>query len=397
MLNRRSLLKHSALVALTPTVPAFVVKAVQAATKENTSNRKLVIIQLDGGNDGINTVIPFADDGYAKYRAKLRIRTDEVFKINDDVGLHPAMRGARDLLDEGSLAIVQGVGYPNPSRSHFRSMAIWHTARLGQQARVNAYGWAGEALDGAPQQAGADAIYVGDEAIPIALRGRRSVAASLRSVGDLQMDLPIEIDDLASLSSPNEIKSFVQRSVADAYSTAADLVEASKTFAADARYPATGLGQRLKLIAQIIKCDQPTRIYFTSQTGYDTHADQLRAHGRLLAVLSTAIKAFVDDMRDSGLLNDVVVLAFSEFGRRVEENGSIGTDHGTAGPVLLAGNRINPGLHGTTPSLMDLNDGDLRMHVDFRSVYHDLIATWLQLPTPEAVGAEFNNSQHLIC
>lgn len=395
MLNRRSLLKHSSLFALGPTVPAFLAQAAQAVADAKASNRKLVIIQLDGGNDGINTVVPFADEGYAKHRKNLRIQSDRLLKINDQVGLHPAMRGARELLDDGQLAIVQGVGYPNPNRSHFRSMAIWHTARF-HESEHNDYGWAGRALDGAKRQAGANAIYVGHEKIPIALRGRRCIATSLLNADDLNIRLPVDTSSSQSFAADTDITAFVNRTVTNAYVTSAELEAAAKAPANDARYPDTRLGHRMKLIAQLIKTDQPTHIYYTSQAGYDTHSIQIPAHFRLLSELSSAVKAFIDDVSASGLSGDVVLMTFSEFGRRVSENGSIGTDHGTAGPVFLAGRPIQAGLHGTTPSMTNLEDGDLRMNVDFRSVYHDLLTNWLELPSSGVLGDEFNTAVSVI-
>jgi uncharacterized protein (DUF1501 family) len=395
MLTRRSFLKRTSLIALTPTVPAFLAQTARAAEVAQASNRKLVIIQLDGGNDGINTVVPYADEGYAKHRPTLRIQTDRLLKVNDQVGLHPAMRGASELLEAGKLAIVQGVGYPNPNRSHFRSMAIWHTARF-DESEHDVYGWAGRALDGAQRQAGADAIYVGDEKIPIALRGRRSIATSLLNAEDLTVGLPVDITSMPSPNAASDITSFVNRTVTNAYATSAEVEAAIQASSGDARYPDTRLGHRMKLIGQLIKSHQPTRIYYTSQAGYDTHAIQLPDHFRLLSELSSAVKAFIDDMSASELSDDVVLMTFSEFGRRVNENGSVGTDHGTAGPVLLAGTPINAGLHGRTPSMTDLDDGDLRMHVDFRSLYHDLLTNWLQLPSTGILGAEFGRSASVV-
>jgi uncharacterized protein (DUF1501 family) len=395
MFNRRSLLKRSGLIALSPSVPMFLTHSAAAAGNESSDGRKLVILQLDGGNDGINTVVPYADEGYAKHRKELRLAKERLIRIDDQVALHPAMSGAGELLDDGKLAIVQGVGYPNPDRSHFRSMAIWHTARL-DDAGHNGYGWAGRALDGAKRTGGANAIFVGAEKLPLALRGRRSVATSMLNANDLKLRLPLVQAEHEPDEPRSDIAAFVQRAVTDAYAASAQLATATTTAAASASYPNTRLARRLKLIAQFIKADLPPSIYYTIQSGYDTHAVQRQTHSGLLSTFASALKAFVDDLQAAGLLDQVVVLAFSEFGRRVNENGSLGTDHGTAGPVFLGGSKIRAGLHGQTPRMTDLEDGDLRTHIDFRSIYADLIANWLRLRPEEAIGPGFQPASSLI-
>jgi uncharacterized protein (DUF1501 family) len=395
MFNRRSMLKRSGLIALAPSVPMFLTRCAEAAAAAENSRRKLVIIQLDGGNDGINTVVPFDDEGYAKHRKELRLAKDRLIKVDDQVGLHPAMREAGELLSDGKFAIVQGVGYPNPNRSHFRSMAIWHTARF-EESEHNSYGWAGRALDGGKRTVGADAIFVGEEKLPLALRGRRSVATSMLNADDLKLSLPVGQTQGKAKESQSDIAAFVQRTVTDAYSASAQLAEATKTSVASTNYPNSRLAQRMRLISQLIKSDSPTRIYYTIQGGYDTHSVQLPTHFRLLRTFSSALKAFVDDLQTARLLDQVVVMAFSEFGRRVKENGSIGTDHGTAGPVFLAGSKVKAGLHGKSPSLTDLQDGDLRMQVDFRSIYSDLLANWLHLSPANTVGSKFRASTSLV-
>ncbi len=388
MISRRSMLKQSGLVALAPSLPQFLTRCAQAASEtEDSTGRRLVIVQLDGGNDGINSVVPFADEGYAKHRKELRLATDRLIKIDDQVGLHPALRGAGDMLNDGKLAIVQGVGYPNPNRSHFRSMAIWHTARF-RESEHSSYGWAGRALDSATRTGGADAIFVGDEKLPLALRGRRSVATSMLNADDLTLDLPITGENIVTSTSTTDIAAFVQRTVNNAYSASAELSELKNKSRASGSYPNTRFAHRLRLISQLIKAESPARVYYSIQSGYDTHAGQLPTHARLLREFSTALRAFINDLASARLLDRVIVMAFSEFGRRVRENGSIGTDHGTAGPVFVAGSKIKNGLHAQTPSLTDLEDGDLKTQVDFRSIYQDLLVNWLQLPSLHALGSE---------
>ncbi|HEY7330714.1 MAG TPA: DUF1501 domain-containing protein [Gemmataceae bacterium] len=389
MISRRTFLQSSALVSLVPTVPSFLAQTARAASPQQDS-RVLVVIQLDGGNDGINTVVPFQDEGYAKYRKSLRLAPGDLIKINDRVGLHPALRATRRLLDSGRLAIVQGVGYPNPNRSHFESMAIWHTARL-KPAKDNS-GWLGHALDGAhaPADGSPDSALIGLGSPPQALRGERSLCAALAHLDDLVLSGAID-PRRAILPWPTagDVKAFVSRSMLDAYTTAARLKDAASAKDAGVAYPATGLSDRLRLIARLLKAGFGTRVYYTVQAGYDTHYSQSPQHANLLDELGGALYAFLEDLKSAKLDERVLVLVFSEFGRRVAENGSLGTDHGTAGPVLLAGPRVKPGLVGETPSLLDLQEGDLKMGLDFRQVYATILDRWLGCSGAHVLGDHF--------
>lgn len=377
MLSRRELISKSPLLTLAPVAPGFLVRSLQAAPEEK-DQRILVILQMDGGNDGLNTVVPIRDENYERLRPTLQLNRSQLASINDDLAFHPSMAAASDLLEDDRLAIVQNVGYPNPSRSHFRSMAIWQTARFDEKEPVN-YGWVGRGLDHDRRSVGADSILVGHEDIPLALRGRRSVASSMRPNETLELSSPFSPATIAAAdSSADELNSFVQRTVLDAYATANELVKARVT--PGRSYPATQLGERMKLIAQLIKSGLSTRCYYAIQPGYDTHSSQLPAHSRLLLEFSTAVKTFLDDLRDAGLEERVTLMAFSEFGRRIAENGSRGTDHGTAGPVFVAGSAVNAGVHGQTTGSRP--DGDLKVGIDFRSVYNGLLKDWLQVEPP---------------
>jgi uncharacterized protein (DUF1501 family) len=388
MLSRRTFLKSSTLLALAPTVPAFLTRAARAARPEK-DGRVLVVIELNGGNDGINTVVPFKDDGYAKHRKSLRLPADQLVKVNESVGLHPALSGMGKLLESGRLAVIQGVGYPNPSRSHFRSMAIWQTARLAPPE--GGRGWLGAALDGAapPADRSPAAVLAGTEAPPRALRGERATPAGLAHLDDLLLAGRDDPRQTVLPPGPGEdVRAFVSRTLLDAYATADRLKAASRVKDAGA-YPATRLADRLRLVARLLKAGFGTRVYYAVQVGYDTHYSQLPQHANLLGELGGALRAFLDDLRGAKLDDRVAVLVFSEFGRRVAENGSFGTDHGTAGPVFLAGPRARPGLVGDTPSLLDLRDGDLKVGLDFRQVYAAVLHDWLGLPTRGALGGDF--------
>ena len=316
----------------------------------------------------------------------LRIAENSILKLDDSVGLHPSMKAAADLIEEGRLSIVQGVGYPNPNRSHFESMDIWQTARMNAEDR-NGHGWLGRAADayGADQTSNPDSVFVDDSEIPVALRGRRANSISLNSEDELRL--------FASVGRPiaagngGDLDAFVRQTV-DASFTAAKRFSESTPAGDDAGYPNSQPGKKMQLLSRMLKLDGGTRVFYVSQDGYDTHSEQLNDHSRLLREFSTSLSAFMQDLKESNLDDRVMVLAFSEFGRRVAENGSNGTDHGTAGPVFIASPSANNGLRGTYPSLTDLDKGDLRMTVDFRQVYSSILQTWLNVsPVPILNGS----------
>lgn len=393
MFTRRAFLQSSCLVPLAHIVPALFTKAAHAA-KAGPDARALVVIQLDGGNDGINTVVPYDDDGYGRSRDKLRLNRDRLHKLNDSVGLHPRLTGAKGLFDEGRLAIVQGVGYPNPSRSHFRSMRIWQTARF-EEEQHDSYGWLGRTLDlknsSNRAEAGENAIYVGDQQTPVALWGRRSSAVAFTQAEDLVLQGKAGLKPSAPPSSEGDsLDAFISRQVRSAYLAAEQFQKyESRQKAKTPNYPNTTLADRLKLVSRLLQSGSAARVFYTIQPGYDTHSAQLYAHARLLGEFGDALKAFLEDLSLAGLSDRVAVLAFSEFGRRVKENDSQGTDHGTAGPVFIAGGTVAGGLIGPVPSLTDLEDGDLKVQTDFRRVYATLLEKWLDVPAKDILGSEF--------
>jgi uncharacterized protein (DUF1501 family) len=390
--SRRDFLKHASLVALAPVVPSFLAHTARAAVPDK-DGRILVVIQLEGGNDGINTVVPFADEGYAQCRKALRLRKEQLIKVNDSVGLHPEMKDAGQLLESNRLAIVQAVGYPNPNRSHFESMAIWHTARFDPEER-RGLGWIGRGLDGGPAPRGGvpAAVFVGGGQMPVALRSRRSVASGLTRPEDFVLARDVQPARAGLGGEPkDDLLAFVRRSAVDGYATAERMAEVVRDGDSTGRYPASKLGQQLGLMARLIKGSIGTRVYYARQPGYDTHATQLGPHAVLLRDLSGALKAFLDDLAAAKVADRVTVLVFSEFGRTVKENSSQGTDHGTAGPVFLAGPSVKAGLVGAMPKLLDPDPkhGDLRVGLDFRRVYATVLESWLGLPAKAALGAEF--------
>jgi uncharacterized protein (DUF1501 family) len=392
MNTRRKFLQRSALVSLSPWIPAILPHSLQAAESKK-DDRILVVVQLDGGNDGLNTVIPFADENYAKYRPELGIPKQDVLKLTDAVGLHPAMKPAAKLIQDGRLAIVQGVGYPNPDRSHFRSMAIWQHARLAEREH-DSIGWLGRAAETihSIDAAAPDSIYVGEDAIPVALRGRRANTVSIVREDDLTLASPFAARHFGS--DADELSAYVTRTLTRSFDVARQFQDAETVDSGDSlQYPNSKLAEQLRLAARLIKLNGGTRVYYVSHAGYDTHAYQSNTHRQLLREFSEALQAFLNDLRKSQLDERVVVLAFSEFGRRVQENGSAGTDHGAAGPVFLAGSAVRSGFIGEHPSLTDLDAGDLKMSIDFRHIYATLLDEWLSIPSINVLNISFDRLQ----
>ncbi|MEX1229890.1 MAG: DUF1501 domain-containing protein [Planctomycetaceae bacterium] len=388
-LNRRTFLKSTSLIALGATAPALL-RQTAHAIEGRGNERILVVIQLSGGNDGINTVVPFNDEGYAKHRPKLKLNADRLIKVSDDVALHPSMKAAAELLDDGRFAVVQGVGYPNPNRSHDVSMAIWQTARFDPEEHKT-FGWIGRAADErpAPADGSPHAMLIGTESPPIALRGRRSTTAALAHLGDLRLSAGAAIATVPTGGTRDELLSFASQTTADSRATA-QLLEHLNAQGGDASgYPESELSKRLRSVSQLIKAGFSTPVYYAIQSGYDTHAAQSATHSRLLRELSAAMRAFLQDLQAARLSERVLVLCFSEFGRRVSENASLGTDHGTAGPVFVAGEAIHAGLFGETPNLSDLDGDDLKMQFDFRQVYATILDDWLGVASTSILGGTF--------
>jgi uncharacterized protein (DUF1501 family) len=369
MFTRRSFLKSSALVALAPTVPVFVTRTARAAGSE-ADRRILVVVQLDGGNDGLNTLVPLKNETYQKLRPRLKIADKDTVKIGDAFGLHPSMRPVAKMVEAGELLAMPGVGYPNPSRSHFESMAVWQTSKQDKEEHKG-YGWLGRALDAA----GGDSYTITSD-VPRALRGRRSAAIALTRIEDLFLADVKSAKAAAGGDVQQDLLQFVHRHAVDG-STAAEKMAALAKGTDGAGYPGTGLSDRLKLIARLMKADLGTRIFYTTQGGYDTHATQQFGHANLLNEFAGAVNAFFADLKNAKLADRVTLLAFSEFGRTIKENGSAGTDHGTAGVTFLAGPNVKGGVAGTLPSLTELQDGEPKMTTDFRRVYATILSDWL--------------------
>lgn len=417
----RATVGSTAVLALGSRAPAFLLHAAQEAAGATTGpaandEAVLVVVQLSGGNDGLNTIVPYTDAAYKKARPTLAVSANDVLKINDRLGFHPSLRGFADLLESQRLAIIQGVGYPEPNRSHFESMDIWHTCQPKTKQRTD--GWLGRALDGAARRdkdrqadsaaqdpagpsAASDlpAVHLGAQKQPLALAARNVRVPSISSLERFRLQagnselLKAAAKELASTERPgdNDLLGFVQSSTSAALAASERIELASRQYKTDVTYPETGLAGKLRLIAQLIDAGMKTRIYYVELDGFDTHSQQAGAHAALLREWSGAVAAFIQDVVAHGHGERVMVVGFSEFGRRVAENASQGTDHGAAAPMFLAGVRVKGGVHGEMPSLADLDDGDQKHHTDFRRVYATLLENWLHWPSAPALGDRYDS------
>jgi len=412
------------------TVPGFLAKSALAA--EPGKERILVVVELTGGNDGLNTLIPFRDDAYYKARPSIGIPSGQVLRLNDEVGLPFSMTPFENLWEAEQLAVVQGVGYPNPNRSHFESMDIWQSADP-EGRRTN--GWLARATADLKLQPGKiPAFHIGQGQLPLAMRGGTAMALQpdkefgfefdndtyeyglppdptddnpaafvpRESKDPTQEQLMQELAELSAAGRKDSAADFTRRVMLDTYSTVGRLRELTtlefqppegefRFRNGQVMYEKTGLKYELQLVARMIEANFGARIYYVSQDGYDTHGDQPSTHQELLSTLTDSIASFISYLEEQGLAERVVLLTFSEFGRRVQENGSRGTDHGAASCLFVAGEPVQAGLVGKYPSLTDLDDGDLKHNVDFRQVYATLLDQWLEVDSSAILGKRFEH------
>ena len=395
------------LIALAPQVPWFLADSAALGAETGSKGEKiLVVVQLSGGNDGLNTIIPFKDERYIKARPSLKFDENSVLKIDAETGFHPSLKGMAKLLEAQQLSIVQGVGYPNPNRSHFESMDIWHTAK-SEVGGDRTAGWIGRGLDARQEDwnrtPDPGALHLGEEVQPLALLARAVPVPSIRSLDQFRLDLErygnlrqsIESAAAASRSGASDLLTFVQTRTTSALEVSRRIEAAAKEYKTPVAYPETGLARKLKQAAQLIDAGLSTRVYYVALDGFDTHSQQADAHAGLLSQLGDALAAFAEDLQTHGHLDRVATIVFSEFGRRLAENASQGTDHGAAAPVFLVGSKVKPGLVGKHPSTSDLDDGDVKFAIDFRSVYSTLLTQWLNWPAAAILGGEFQPAEVL--
>ncbi|MDZ4689163.1 MAG: DUF1501 domain-containing protein [Planctomycetaceae bacterium] len=360
-----------------------------AADAARRTDRILVLIQLAGGNDSLNTFVPYKHDDYHKARPGIGIGQGAALALDDELGLHPSLTGFRKLWDAGRLAVVDGVGYPEPDRSHFRSMDIWHSAQ--PQIADPRTGWLGRTFDDAVTSGKTvEAAGIGMSKAPLAMIGRQTAPPTIQRLEEFRLLEPTaKVIPSATTAGVDSDLEFLRRTAATTL-TSAERLKSLAQGDNSGGYPQTGLGRHLKLVGQMITAEMPTRVFFVSLDGFDTHSQQAPGHAALLTELSNAVSAFVADLTEHNLSDRVLIAGFSEFGRRVKENGSLGTDHGAAASLFAITPEGKGGRYGSMPSLTDLDDGDLKFTIDFRRVYATLLESWLGIASEGVLGGKYD-------
>jgi len=417
--NRRDFLKTtlgaSSLLAVGGVVPEFLANTARAADKDEKKEKKdtvLVVIELSGGNDGLNTVAPYGDDLYQKARPTLAFSKKEVLKLDDYHGLHPRMNELKRLYDEKRLAVIQGVGYPNPDRSHFESMDIW---QLADPTRALTSGWLARTVPGMTvRDAGVPGMYLGTERLPVAMQGADGGVISLADRASFRLQLsgnaPARKSLIESLNGGTDdpakadLAAFVRKRQLQTYTSLQKIEDALREAGGSGRGQTNEfvngrfvrrdpddlntLSGKLGLIGRLVQKNLGTRLYYVQHGGFDTHSGQSEMHGKLLNELSNAIGNFFSSLHGEHS-ERVALMTYSEFGRRVKENGSRGTDHGSGSCMFVAGTQVVGGLVGKHPSLSDLTDGDIKYHTDFRRVYATLLDDWLGVDSKGVLNDSF--------
>jgi uncharacterized protein (DUF1501 family) len=392
VIKRKEFLQIGSLATASFFVPKFL-KAFEKGTVVPPGNKVMVILQLSGGNDGLNTVIPIRNDIYYRERPRLGIARTSALQLTDEVGLHPALTALRELYDDGSLGILNNVGYPNPDRSHFRSMDIWQTGSASSEYLTT--GWVGRYLDA--QCSGCDkptyALEI-DDILSLALKGENAKAIAMKDPKRLfgTSNEKFFRDVLKNHKDDGEqTVDYLYKTMAETLSSANYIFQQSKLHPTSAEYPKTDLGQGLKTIASLIFSDINTKVYYISLGSFDTHVNQDGQQQRLFTELSDALRTFTKDLKNNNRFNDVLLFSFSEFGRRVSQNASGGTDHGTANNMFLIGGGLKQkGVINDLPDLNDLDEGDLKYKIDFKNVYATVLRNWLGADDSAILGKKFD-------
>jgi uncharacterized protein (DUF1501 family) len=386
-MNRRDFLKASSLALLTmQSIPSFLSLARERAVGDKT----LVVIQLSGGNDGLNTLVPFSNDAYYAARPTIALSKREIIPVSADLGMHPKLRSLAKFFDDGELAWIQNVGHPNPNRSHFASMAVWHTA---SPEASSSSGWIGRV-----------AAQVGDplcasnigNSTPLAFQSETVVSPSISNVDGFELMFGEYLEGLFQkmLVGPREgQRAFIQRSMEQMLENTARVQSRLSNYQGAVDYPKTDLGYRLQQTAKLIATGLGQKVLYVSVGGFDTHVNERPTHDTLMSQLAEGLTAFQQDLEDQGLAEQVMILAFSEFGRRVAENGSEGTDHGQGGVMFALGKRVKGGIYGDLPDLEKLEDGDIKYQQDFRGIYARVLDNWLGIASQDILGANFTGPE----
>ncbi|WBO84631.1 DUF1501 domain-containing protein [Hymenobacter yonginensis] len=400
--TRRDFLKTSVLASSLLFVPSFLHALDRQGLKDlrDARGRRLVVVQLGGGNDGLNTVIPYRNDLYYKARPTLGIReTSGILALDKDLGFNPAMTRLKGLYDQGQLAVLNSVGYPNPDRSHFRSMDIWQSGSASDQYLST--GWLGRYLDS--NCPSCPTAYNGlevDDTLSLAMKGDLRKGLALKNPDRFHQLTQNQFIKQVSRQQPAGTLSeldYLYKTLAETSSSADYLHQTSKVYKSAVAYPNSEFGRNLKTTAELINSGVGSRVFYVSLTGFDTHVRQQEQQGKLLGDLSDVLGSFAEDLQKAGNFDDTLVLVFSEFGRRVSQNASNGTDHGTANNVLLLGGGLKQrGILNNAPDLQNLLDGDLRHQLDFRSLYATVLHDWLEADDKAILGNQFERLKGLV-
>ena len=391
-MKRRDFLKQSSLASSLFFVPNFV-KAFEKVAKESLGYKKLVIIQLSGGNDGLNTIIPYTNDIYYKKRPGLAVPKNELIKVTDELGFHQSLAPLKNLYDQGYLSIINNVGYPNPNRSHFRSTDIWQTASDANQYLDT--GWLGRYIEqfgkmpytGIELDDSLSLIMKGKSMNGIATKNPRTLFANtqtpyFKKVLNHQSDAHLSEHNLG----------YLYKTMIEAKSSAKYIYETSKTYKSSLEYPKNPFGKQLKTTSEFINSNLDSSVYYVSMGGFDTHANQENIQKKLLKTYSESMEVFINDLKQNDTFKDTLVITFSEFGRRLQQNAAGGTDHGAANNVFIIGENLKTkGFYNDAPNLLNLDsNGDLIHSVDFRSIYATVLDTWLQVDDEAILNKSYN-------
>jgi uncharacterized protein (DUF1501 family) len=390
LFKRKEFLQIGSLASASLMMPKFL-KAFEKKAAVPPGNKVMVVLQFSGGNDGLNTVIPFRNDIYYRSRPKLGIQKQQALQLTDEAGLNPALPFLKDLFDEGSLGIMNNVGYPNPDHSHFRSMDIWQSASDSNQYVTT--GWLGRYLDAQCNDCGkpTQALEI-DDVLSLALKGENLKGLALRDPKKLYSSSNERFFKEINASHDHEeaTADYLYKTLSETLSSADYIYEQSRRHPSSQTYPPTQLGKNLKTICSLILSDINTKVYYVSLGSFDTHVNQENQQKRLFTELNDAISAFVKDLKSNNRFEDVTIMTFSEFGRRVAQNASGGTDHGTANNMFfISGGLKQKGLLNPLSDLSDLDEGDLKFTVDFKSVYATLLHNWLAADDEKILGKKY--------
>ena len=390
-MKRREFIRNTSLASSLFMVPSFV-KSFEKISTQSLGYKRLVIVQLSGGNDGLNTVVPFRNDLYYKKRSKIAIQKSQLITLNDELGLHQSLAPLKRLFDKGFVSIINNVGYPNPNRSHFRSTDIWQTASDANEYSYS--GWIGRYLDNYGTKP-YNAIEV-DDHLSLALKGEinngiatKDANLLFRASQEPYFKKVLKYYEDPHLSEHN--LGYLYKTMIDAESSAKYIYETSQTFKSKEEYPQNPFAKQLKTTAEFINSGLDTKVFYTSLGGFDTHVNQQNKQERLLQVYAESMESFVKDLQKNDTFKDTLILTFSEFGRRVEQNAANGTDHGTANNVFIIGENLKQkGLYNKAPNLSNLDlSGDLIYEIDFRTIYATILDNWLEVDHSTILNRSF--------